>query len=449
MISEDSDTVLLNDPSHPDPSSNIKDQEDTFRPPLLSRASTTSIKKCWICICDATEDDPTNPPAWRNPCSCSLTAHEACLLDWVADLENPKNRKRQTPPAKIECPQCKAEIKVVRPKSYVVEGVRAVDRAIERLVLPGLGFSLLGTVWAGAWVHGFYSVLLVCGRDHAQEIFTWAATSKWMLQGYALVPFNLIFARTRYADYVLPTGTMFLGMTQLENGFHIDWTIWPPLPSTVFACLPVAGSAYNWIYEKAFGDLNRRWIAEVQPQQNERVEGQEANPADAANAAEEAAGNDRIVLELEVNLGGGDAGPEAEQAANVEGLDDQAGDAAANAEADGNQLLGPRGDEIIESSSSIFRDVVGALAFPAVAAGIGELLAFALPAAWMTSANFYRGRPGLLRHKWGRTFVGGCVAIVLKDAFVLYCRWKMAQSHRQRSIMNFDRKTKKYVKGCS
>ena len=440
MISEDSDTVLLNDPSQPDPSNATNDQETPFRPPPLSRASTTGIKKCWICICDATEDDPNDPPVWRNPCSCSLTAHEACLLDWVADLENPKNRKRQTPPAKIECPQCKNEIKVTRPRSYVVEGVRAVDRAIEKLVLPGLGFSFLGTVWAGAWVHGFYSVLLVCGRDHAQEIFTRAATKRWMLQGYALVPFNLIFARTRYADYVLPTGTMFLGMTQLENGFAIDWTIWPPLPSTVFACLPVAGSAYNWVYEKAFGEMNRRWIAEVQPRQNERVEGQDANAADQANIFEQ----ERIVLELEVNIGAGDAGPEPEQAANVEAADD----GPANAEADGNQLLGPRGDEIIESSSSIFRDVVGALAFPAVAAGMGELLSFALPAAWMSSANFYRGRPGLLRHKWGRTFVGGCVAIVLKDAFVLYCRWKMAQSHRQRSIMNFDKKTKKYVSGC-
>jgi hypothetical protein len=35
--------------------------------------------------------------------------------------------------------------------------------------------------------------------------------------------------------------------------------------------------------------------------------------------------------------------------------------------------------------------------------------------------------------------------IVLKDALVLYCRWKLAQTHRQRRIMDYDKKTKEYT----
>lgn len=454
MASEDSDTVLLNDSSQPQ---QLASQPS--RPPPPSRSSTLGVKKCWICICDSTEDDPDNPPVWRNPCSCSLTAHESCLLDWVADLENPRNRKRQPSPAKIQCPQCKSEIKVARPKSYVVEGVRAVDRAVGQLVLPGLGFSILGSIWAGAWVHGFYSVLLVFGREQAEEIFHRAELRRPLLQGYGLIPFNLIFARTNYADFVLPSGTLFLLASQLEGEFRIDWTIWPPLPSTVFACLPAARSAYNWCYEKAFGDLNRKWIAEVQPRQNERVEGQAENEADAANAEEEDAVDGGLVLQLEVNLGGGDdTGAEDRRAENANedanGNDNQGqaepgqADAqeAVNGDANGgvHQFLGPRGDEIVESSSNLGQTILGALAFPAVAAGMGELLRFVIPSSWMTNANFMNGRPGLLRHKWGRSVVGGCLFVVLKDAFVLYCRWKMAQSHRQRKIMDYDKATKQY-----
>jgi hypothetical protein len=88
--------------------------------------------------------------------------------------------------------------------------------------------------------------------------------------------------------------------------------------------------------------------------------------------------------------------------------------------------------------------IIGALAFPAVAAGMGQLLSYALPSSWLSNANYMNGRPGLLRTKWGRSVVGGCLFVVLKDALILYCRWKLAQTHRLRRIMNYDKKTQKY-----
>ena len=105
-------------------------------------------------------------------------------------------------------------------------------------------------------------------------------------------------------------------------------------------------------------------------------------------------------------------------------------------------MLGQRQDEIV--TSGIGETVLGALAFPVVAAGMGGLLSYVIPPAWMSSANWMNGRPGLMRHRWGRSVVGGCLFIVLKDALVLYCRWKLAQTHRQRRVMDYDKRTKEY-----
>ena len=133
--SEDSQTVLLSHPSSSESSPKPEAQpKQKARPELQTAESMKEPRKCWICFADETEDTPTSSE-WRSPCPCSLTAHEACLLDYVADLEAPQNRKSSGPP-KIECPQCKAKITIARPRSLVVEGVRAVQRATARFILP-------------------------------------------------------------------------------------------------------------------------------------------------------------------------------------------------------------------------------------------------------------------------------------------------------------------------
>lgn len=440
MNSEDSDTVLLNSPQQ-----EKTQPQSEFRPPPLTRQSTLGIKKCWICVGDTTEDDPTNPPVWRSPCKCSLTAHEDCLLDWVADLENPSNRRTSTD--KILCPQCKSEIKIARPKNYAVDAVKSLDRAFGRLVLPGLGTSILGTIFAGCWIHGFQSVYVVFGRPDAERLFRYASGRPGALFSYGLIPLNLIFARTRYSDFVLPSGTLYLLATQLNDGFEIDWTIWPPLPSTVFACLPAVRSFYNWTYDKAFGELNKKWLKEVQPRREEGFDGQEQNIADIMNEQEQDEANG-VVFEVELNIGGNEPVEEINQ---PQGQAGEANQQNANANANGQQqghihhILGDRGDELMEGTSSIGQSVLGSLLFPAVAAGMGGLLNLALPASWSSRLNFINGRPGLLSTRWGRSVIGGCLFVVLKDAIMLYCRWRLAQGHRQRKIMDYDKQTKKYT----
>ncbi|KAK5106622.1 hypothetical protein LTS08_000743 [Lithohypha guttulata] len=275
------------------------------------------------------------------------------------------------------------------------------------------------------------------------------------LAAYCFIPINLVFARTRFADFILPSGTLYLLSTQLEYPFQFDWTTWPPLPSTAFAVLPVVRQVYNWAYEKAFGELNRKWIKEVQPRREEGYDGQEGNIADILNEHEaelaEVEGDDAggMVLELEVNLGveevmeddgenEGDADPNAagQQNGNQNGNAVPAGRV--------HQLLGD--NELMDDTSSIGQLVIGSLVMPAVASAAGELLKAVLPISWTSPAfNYSSRRPGLLASKWGRSLVGGLAFVAVKDMLVLYCRWRLAEGHKKRRVMNFDKRKKEYV----
>ena len=46
--------------------------------------------------------------------------------------------------------------------------------------------------------------------------------------------------------------------------------------------------------------------------------------------------------------------------------------------------------------------------------------------------------PGLLQQRWGRSVVGGCLFVVLRDALMLYVKWRMARMQRERRVLNYD-----------
>lgn len=76
--------------------------------------------RCWICFASASEEDKPSGD-WRAPCKCSLVAHEACLLDWIADLQKTglENGSNQKP----ACPQCKTPISLKEEQSFVLDMV--------------------------------------------------------------------------------------------------------------------------------------------------------------------------------------------------------------------------------------------------------------------------------------------------------------------------------------
>ncbi|OJD25839.1 hypothetical protein ACJ73_02791 [Blastomyces percursus] len=433
-------------------------------PPTETGAPDSEPRKCWICYADETEDTPLNAE-WRSPCPCALTAHEACLLDWLADLENPNSRKRNGRPTKMLCPQCKSEIVISRPRSFVVELVRSIERLAGRLVLPGMVFTLAGTVWAGCCAHGVYSIYFIFGSEDAQRIFQSRSESAWNPRlnfGLPLIPVVLILSRTKYAESLLPAIPVLFFATHQPGSPELEMDFWPPSAAMTFAALPYVKSFYSMIYEKVFGKLEKKWIAEVQPRSGES--GADGQGGDEGGVPDVENGDIlmEIDLELQVGLGGGGndeienmpalpgAGGE-----EVQGNGDN-GAAAQNQEAEGgdqgNQILGRRQEGLIHDTSNIADTILGALLFPVISASMGGVLKMALPKAWTTAPSvagssspiLERSRYGLLQSRWGRSVVGGCLFVLLKDALVLYCRWKLAKTHRKRKVLNYDR-TKKQV----
>ena len=412
--------------------------------------SEPELRKCWICYADETEDTPLNSE-WRSPCPCNLVAHESCLLDWLADLENPKSPRRAGTTAKMTCPQCKAEIRIARPRSLVVDFVQTIEWMLGRLVLPGVAFTLAGTVWAGCCAHGVSSMYLVFGREELGRILESGSQRAWnprLNVGVPLIPLVLIFSRTRYAEGLLPVIPVLFFATHQPGRHELELDMWPPSPAVTFAALPYVKGFYNLFYERLFGKLEKKWIAEVQPRAGE----EEQQGAQGENGDEE---NGEVLMEIELQVGVGNlqehlrGGPRNQQAnaAAEGGQGDQAAEQQqGEGEENGNEVIGRRQDNIIHESNSLADSVLGALLFPAISASMGGLLKMALPKSWTTvPASYEKAKTGLLQTKWGRSVVGGCLFVLIKDALVLYCRWKLAQSHRKRRVLNYDRKKKKVV----
>ncbi|KAJ5155519.1 hypothetical protein N7492_008322 [Penicillium capsulatum] len=455
---EDTETVFMNKgSSSPSATENIPDVPEKNITKSPDPVEQEESRKCWICYTDETEESPLNSE-WRSPCPCALTAHEACLLDWLADLENPRSRKRNGTGAKMVCPQCKTEIVVTRPRSYIVDALRLVERVVGRLVLPGMVFTVAGTVWAGCCAHGAYSMYFVFGTDEAKRILEDSVEGPWnpgMNLGLPLIPLVLIFSRTRYAEGLLPAIPV-LFFAAHSPGHEPDFDLWPPNPAMTFAALPYVKSFYGALYDRIFGKLERKWIAEVQPRAAEEIldDAQQQDQAEGLNRFNENANGQILMefdLELQVGMGNDDEQPGAP--ALPAGENEVEADAAAqNGQAQGQNEaqnngqgldIGRRQNEIIHDTGNIADIVLGALVFPAISASMGGLLKYMFPKSWTTpSSVLERTRPGLLQTRWGRSVLGGCAFVLLKDAIVLYCRWKLAQTHRRRKVLNYDRAKK-------
>lgn len=453
---EDIETVFMNKgSSNSNAADNVSDIADQNITKPSDPVDQEEPRKCWICYTDETEESPLNAE-WRSPCPCALTAHEACLLDWLADLENPRSRKRNGAGAKIVCPQCKSEIVVTRPRSYIVDALRLMERVAGRLVLPGMVFTVAGTVWAGCCAHGAYSMYFIFGTDEAKRILEDSVESPWnpgVNLGLPLIPLVLIFSRTRYAEGLLPAIPV-LFFAAHSPGHEPDLDLWPPTSAMTFAALPYVKSFYGALYDRIFAKLERKWIEEVQPRAAEEIldDAQQQDQAEGLNRFNENANGDILMefdLELQVGMGNNDEQPDAQ--ALPAGENEGGADAAAqNGQAQGAQNnghgldIGRRQNEIIHDTGNLADIVLGALVFPAISASMGGLLKYVLPKSWTTpSSVLERARPGLLQTRWGRSVLGGCAFVLLKDALVLYCRWKLAQTHRRRKVLNYDRAKKK------
>lgn len=317
--------------------------------------------------------------------------------------------------------------------------------------MPGLFVTLAGTVFTGCFFHGISTIYAVFGTEDAQRILDHAQNKMplKMLIGVPGIPLMLVLARTKMADNILPVMPILFLASQSAESQRMDVKLWPPSAAMTIAALPYIRGAYNEIYERVFGEREKRWLKEVQPRAGENDNDNAAGPGQQeANNGQEGEQEDVMMeLNLEVEVFEEEAEGGNEQPQQPEG---QAGAAEAPAaqggaqqnqqQAPGLQPLGQRQNNLIISTSQLADTILGALLFPTVSAVMGAILKAALPHSWTTpSVPFYKGRSGLLQTQWGRTIVGGCLFVVLKDTVVLYSRWKLAQTHRKRRILDYDR----------
>ncbi len=126
------------------------------------------VSRCWVCMGDETDDTPENN-VWRSPCPCSLTAHETCLLEWIADKEAP-------PPGQIahnheiKCPQCQAPIKIQRPRDVIVSVADGVQRVARVLILPTALCGIAGCFYSGFVSYGANAMAMVFGSEAADAL---------------------------------------------------------------------------------------------------------------------------------------------------------------------------------------------------------------------------------------------------------------------------------------
>ena len=115
---------------------------------------------------------------------------------------------------------------------------------------------------------------------------------------------------------------------------------------------------------------------------------------------------------------------------------------AQNQAQNNNQDQAPAGAEDNRTNTTlidIVNSVVTSLLYPTICFGMGELLRLTLPRHWVTKPTW--GRPtGLLQERWGRSLAGGCLYTVLKDAFVLYAKYRRVQVKRNRKVRNVERR---------
>jgi hypothetical protein len=430
-------------------------------------------------------------------------------------MEAPNSRRRAgTRAAKIQCPQCKSEIKIARPRSYVVDAVRTAERLTGTLLLPGFALVTGTALYSTLTLAGTHTIYQIFGTEDALRILAplyeapdmriaspvlrlfLHLQQHWRLDlGLPLIPTVLVASRTTFADSFLPFLPLIFFVSSGQPGDEMLQLQWPPSAAFSFAALPYIRGFYNAFYDRVCLPREQQWLKEIQPR---------AGTEDAADAhIDEHEGHvhdhgedivDGVEIEVDFDIfadwnNGGVADNhdehdhlpaqiprDAARPIDAPPLDDDEMPALIDVEAQNAapapnipiQPAQPRHQRIRRerniafSTTSLADTILGALIFPSLAAAMGELLKFSLPTSWVTPPSGApaiswlggwistggrvgtKGRPtGFLQTRWGRSLVGGCLFVGLKDAVLLYVRWKMAQNHRRRRILDHDPKDKK------
>ena len=467
---------MIDPPSYLEASSHQSSKKEVSATPQAQPSSSTEEpRKCWICFSDETEDTATSSE-WISPCPCALQAHQTCLLDWIADLESPKRKKAK----KIQCPQCKSDIKVLQPHSLSIELSRAIQRIAGRLVWPAAAMAAGAMVTAGLFMHGAYTVSILMDRREFQQFMNPRGGPLPLRRGLGvpLIPILLIISRTSVGDSILPFLPFIYFTVSKMNQRRV---VMAGRPDLWICALPALRSFYFAVYRRWALPREKAWLQEVQPRAADNAE--ENGAPEQENVDEEGGGDGPLDVDFELGVqievdaidedGIGHHHhlhhhhhdhdhdlpqpniqlpqhqepfpPPADQNNDRDG-ENQNGEAQPQAPQQPPAQPPRPGRPIIQNFVFAIPDLVrlslGALALPVVSYYMGQIFKATLPKTWVTPPPSYYwhrggGGKGIMQSQTGRTVVGGCLFVVLKDSLFLYAKYSMAQNHKKRKVLNY------------
>ncbi|KAH6949381.1 hypothetical protein BKA56DRAFT_607013 [Ilyonectria sp. MPI-CAGE-AT-0026] len=432
-------------------------------------------RRCFICL---TDEEPSDPPSsWVDPCPCTLEAHQDCMLSWVTDCE------RSNKP--LQCPVCKSQIRLEGPWDPLVALTDVVSSKFTR----ASPFMLLTSVTMGFMlgpelnVGGQNSRIMRMASERLGNALILMNVGPALLLGQ-LTPWlgNKISSLPLHWYY---------GVYRV---MHDDqFLAWPPSPQMAMTMFPYLRSAYlNFWREFVFPyevNLNRQMqgLPALEPRPNEEPannqraaqRNENGGPDDDDEGGGDAAGQLRIaheegndaegnlvvdivieevvdIVEEDVNefsddeqdgIEGGWGRPADQppvQAAPELGREPAAApaDPPADVPAQHNEHEAPQAPPARRPGlgtilSGVSNAIVSALILPGISYVMGELLRLAMPRSWTTMPRnpWFRTagiiRPGLFQQQWGRSLVGGCLWVVMKDVVRLYTKVKNVERHRR------------------
>ncbi|KAJ6463500.1 hypothetical protein C8R45DRAFT_521685 [Mycena sanguinolenta] len=241
------------------------------RPPTLA---DLRVKLCYICREE--EQEATVPPkAWVHPCSCTLVAHESCLLEWIKSSEGTGRESSAR-----QCPQCKTHYEVESNNPIVLKFLRTIDKTLAR---ADIGFYLAGlyfvvrAVYRAHISYGAWALRKYIGDEMFELLLGGDDRSKWPLIAkfnIVLIPAGLVLSRLglNYTiSALLATWPTFAflpsshwddaaqpALLELKPGAALPW---PPSPLVFgFVVLPITRRLYNHYFTKF-----SRWVLDLGP----------------------------------------------------------------------------------------------------------------------------------------------------------------------------------------
>lgn len=353
---------------------------------------------------------------------------------------------------------------IARPRSRVVEWHQNLQDTAGRLFWPGILVSLVSGMGAACVLHGASTVYLLLGTRDAEILLgvrNGRMPSSNTILGLASIPGILMMSSTTLADPLLPVLPILYFAANRPTGQ--PRRLWPPSAAMTLVALPYLRAAYRGLRKKLFQEREKQWTRQIQPRggedgTNANEEGQEQAPPENREGGGmnfELGVELEIVEEEEVPFEGEQEqvpvmeGPAEEAAAGEgQGLDQQPvqgqGQAQDARPDQGNRDAGLPAEQhrvvrLVPLVSAIVHTMIGALAFPAVAAGMGGLISIFLPRTWRTPPSMWDRRPlGFLQSRFGRSVVGGCLFLFLKDTLSFYSKYRLAQDHLHRRVLDYD-----------